>query len=126
MGELGYPSSEPQVAERLSRFSRRADTTVLVADDEGSAVGFATVMVVDVVHADPPSAILMALVVGEAHRGRGVGRSLAEAAESWARERGAEWLTLASGLARHGAHAFYEAIGFEHTARRYAKLLRPA
>ena len=124
MGELGYPSSEAQVAERLARMARREDMAVLVADDGGAMIGFASVMAVDVIHVDPPAGMLVALVVAEAHRGRGIGRALADAAESWARSRGADRLTLASGLGRHGAHAFYEKIGYEHTARRYAKLLK--
>ena len=124
MGELGYPSSEAQIAERLARLSRRNDMAVLVAEDEGAVIGFASVMAVDVIHVDPPAAMLVALVVAEARRGRGVGRMLAEAAEAWARAHGADRLTLASGHARRGAHAFYERIGYEHTARRYAKLLK--
>jgi len=124
MGELGYPSSEAQVGERMSRLSRREDTAVLVAEEDGTPVGFASIMVVAVIHADPPVGILMALVVDGTRHGRGIGRALAEAAEVWAKARGADRVTLASGLARQGAHAFYERIGYEHTARRYAKLLK--
>jgi hypothetical protein len=28
---------------------------------------------------------------------------------------------VATGLSRSGAHAFYEALGYEHNARRYVK-----
>ncbi|HZN55013.1 MAG TPA: GNAT family N-acetyltransferase [Candidatus Polarisedimenticolaceae bacterium] len=124
LGELGYPSSEAQVEERLRRLEQRDDVVTLVAEEDVIAAGFATVIVLPVFHADPPVAILMALVVGATHRGRGIGRTLVTEAEIWARSRGADRMTVASGLARHGAHAFYEKVGYEHTARRYTKLLK--
>jgi len=49
-----------------------------------------------------------------------------EAVEGWAREQRAHRVTVASGLARAEAHAFYERLGYEHTARRYSRLLQGA
>jgi GNAT superfamily N-acetyltransferase len=71
-------------------------------------------------------AILSALIVAGDHRGQGVGRSLVDTVETWALGRGAGRIVVAAGLARPGAHAFYERLGYEHTARRYSKLLREA
>ena len=57
----------------------------------------------------------MALVVGSAHRGLGVGRALISAAEDWARERGARNVMLTTHKLRCGAHRFYRSVGYEAT-----------
>ena len=121
LGQLGYPAKPLAVKTRLDRLAEQANVTVLVADRDGTPVGLATAHILDVIHADTAVAILTALVVGEAHRHHGIGRSLVDAAETWAIQRGASRITVATGLARAGAHAFYERLGYEHTARRYAK-----
>ena len=97
--------------------------TVFVAHEGGAPVGFATTHLVVVLHQDQPVGMLTALIVSPRHRGRGIGRRLVQAAEAWATAQGAYRMTVASGLHREGAHRFYERLGDEHTARRYAKLL---
>lgn len=124
LGELGYPASPTAVASRLDRLARHADIDVFVADRGGVVAGLATAHIVEAIHVDEPVAMLTALVVAEAHRGRGIGRMLVEAAEAWSVRAGALRITVASGLARAAAHAFYEAMGYENTARRYSKILR--
>jgi GNAT superfamily N-acetyltransferase len=121
LSQLGYPAKPPAVEARLDRLAQQANVVVLVADRGGEPAGLATAHILDVIHADAALAILTALVVGEAHRHHGIGRSLVDAAETWAIQRGASRITVATGLARAGAHAFYERLGYEHTARRYAK-----
>ena len=51
--------------------------------------------------------------MAEGLRGHGAGRALIEAAVAWARERGVKTLRVRSRAQREGAHAFYEALGFE-------------
>lgn len=123
LGELGYPASTSAVESRLGRLARHADVAVFVADRDGTAVGLATGHVLEVVHADDDVAMLTALIVAERHRGQGIGRGLVDAVENWAVRRGARRITVASGLGRAVAHTFYEKLGYEHTARRYSKLL---
>jgi GNAT superfamily N-acetyltransferase len=48
------------------------------------------------------------LAVSPAHRSQRVGGELLDAAEAWARERGATHLELDTGLAREDAQRFYE------------------
>jgi GNAT superfamily N-acetyltransferase len=48
------------------------------------------------------------LAVDPAHRSRGIGKGLLDAAKVWAAERGATHLELDSGEARADAHRFYE------------------
>jgi GNAT superfamily N-acetyltransferase len=123
LGELGYPASPSAVASRLSRLARHADVAMFVADLDGSAVGLATGHMLDAIHHDQPVAMLSALIVAERCRGRGVGRALVDAVETWAARYGSRRITVATALAREGAHAFYERLGYEHTSRRYSKVL---
>jgi GNAT superfamily N-acetyltransferase len=48
------------------------------------------------------------LAVSPEHRSQGVGGALLDAAEGWARDRGATHLELDTGLAREDAQRFYE------------------
>jgi predicted N-acetyltransferase YhbS len=125
LGELGYPASPSAVESRLKRMGAHAEVVVFVADRGGVAVGVATGHRLDVIHHDTPVAMLSAMVVAATERGRGTGRALVDAVETWAISSGARRITVASGLAREGAHAFYERLGYELTARRYAKMLAP-
>ena len=63
----------------------------------------------------------MALVVDARYRRKGIGAALMGSIETWARERGAGVVVLNSGDGRADAHAFYERLGYENTARRYLK-----
>ena len=44
-----------------------------------------------------------------------------DALEAEARRRGGKFMVLNTAHRRADAHAFYEALGYEHTGRRYAK-----
>jgi GNAT superfamily N-acetyltransferase len=123
LAELGYPTSPEAVQARLTELGKQTHVVVFVADAGQGAAGLATAYIVPVVHADRPVAVLSALVVHEGQRRRGVGRQLVEAAQAWARDRQAYRITVSSGLARQGAHSFYERLGYEHTSRRYSRLL---
>ena len=65
------------------------------------------------------------LVVAAVSRRGGVGRSLMVSAEKWATDSGYDRIKLSSGAHRHGAHAFYERIGYSNirTSFRFEKLL---
>jgi GNAT superfamily N-acetyltransferase len=54
-------------------------------------------------------------------RRRGVGKALVDASEKWAVAQGCKRILVTSGEERHEAHAFYEAMGYHHYARRFAK-----
>ncbi len=123
LGELGYPTSPAAAESRLADLVSQRHVAVFVAEVGEKPVGLATAYIVPVVHANDPVAVLSALVVHAGQRRRGVGRRLVEAAEAWARDRRAYRVTVSSGLARADAHAFYERLGYEHTSRRYSKML---
>lgn len=119
---LGYPTTVEQLASRLRAIEpsvRREDVTVLVAARGAEVMGLATVHLYSVIHVDDRRAQLTALVVGDAFRRHGIGRSLVMAAAEWARAGGSANLTLTTALHRAEAHAFYERLGFAFTGRRY-------
>jgi ribosomal protein S18 acetylase RimI-like enzyme len=123
LGELGYPSSAGQAAERIERIDGDPATLLIVAEVEGELAGFVALHVQNLVERDEPGCEVVGLVVGARFRRRGIGELLMEAVEKEAQDRGGSHLVLNTAHRRGDAHAFYEALGYEHTGRRYAKKL---
>jgi len=124
LGDLGYPATEAQAAERIARVEGDASTSLIVAEIDGEVAGLAALHVQNVIERDDVGSHVAALVVGEQFRRRGVGEALMDALEDEARARGSRYLALNTAHRRADAHAFYEALGYEHTGRRYGKELR--
>ncbi|HEY7452093.1 MAG TPA: GNAT family N-acetyltransferase [Candidatus Limnocylindria bacterium] len=112
--QLGYPTEPAAIAERLKRIGTRGATDILLvaADEADTPVGWAHVELRDTLVA-PPAAQLMALVVGEGARNRGIGRDLLGAAEAWAAGHGCSILMVATRVTREDAHRFYRREGYD-------------
>jgi ribosomal protein S18 acetylase RimI-like enzyme len=123
LAELGYPSSPEQAAARIERIAADPSTLLIVAEVEGELAGFSALHVQSLVERDEPGCEVAGLVVGERFRRQGIGELLMEAVENEARERGGRYLVLNTAHRRADAHAFYEALGYEHTGRRYTRKL---
>jgi GNAT superfamily N-acetyltransferase len=96
---------------------------VVVAELAGEVVGLAHLHVSPTIERERPAAKLGALVVSEAHQGRGIGRALVEAAVEEARRRGSSVFFLTTSERRDDAHGFYESLGLDQTGRRYSRTL---
>jgi len=107
--QLGYPSTEQQVRERLSLLGD-PERGLLVADAPDGLAGFIDVHVQRVVESDAYGEV-GGLVIAAPHRGAGLGTALLAAAADWSRARGLERLWIRANLARVGPHEFYEAVG---------------
>ena len=108
--QLGYPSSETQVRERL-RLLHDPERTLLVAETGDGVAGFIDVHVQRTVEEDPYGEV-GGLAVADGQRSAGLGRVLLEAAAAWSRERGLAHLWIRANLARGAAaHGFYEHVG---------------
>jgi GNAT superfamily N-acetyltransferase len=116
LGQLGYPVEPDRLAARLERLPD--STTVFVTDDVS---GLAALDVRQSLQRDAPRAQIVALVVHEDARGRGVARELVSAIEEAARAAGCRQLVVVSGDHRPDAHAAYRALGYAATGTRFGK-----
>ncbi|WP_033346291.1 GNAT family N-acetyltransferase [Catenuloplanes japonicus] len=128
LGQLGYPTDETSVAERLDYWSDEPTAAVFVAVSDDVVVGVAAVHVSPVLEVTGHYARLVALVVDEDTRGSGIGRALLAAVEAYARAFRCLFVEVTSGRRpeREAAHRFYRKAGFEDVnahAYRYKKRL---
>jgi GNAT superfamily N-acetyltransferase len=121
VGQLGYPSGEREVAERLQRLAVDPMSWVYVAVDGDRVIGVAAVHVMSILERDKPIARVTAMVVDEARRGGGVGRALLDRLEERAGEEGCDRIDLTTRYEREGAAGFYRRMGFEDTSLRFVK-----
>jgi ribosomal protein S18 acetylase RimI-like enzyme len=111
IGQLGYAPGEAEFRRRFDAVMAAADHRVIVAEEGGTVVGVLHVF-------ERPAldkgceAVVQALVVDEAGRGRGIGEALMREAEAWAAGRGLAATSLYTRTDRDRAHAFYERIGY--------------
>jgi GNAT superfamily N-acetyltransferase len=110
--QLGYPATAADIARRFARIGGASNQALIVADEGGEAIGWIHVALHANLETDT-SAEIVTLVVDERHRGRGIGKSLVEAVESWAIAKDCRALRVRSRIARERAHAFYERDGFQ-------------
>lgn len=111
-GQLGYPSTGPDVGRRLEEMRRSDQYAVYVAElASGRIGGWIGVYVFRAVELDGFVEI-SGLIVDETIRSRGIGKMLLDAAEGWAREHGYEGMSVRSNTKRERAHTFYRRNGF--------------
>ena len=123
MTQLGYRTTADEMRERLSTILRHQDFATLVAVEEDEVCGMIGLSAsVGYEHDNPPGRI-MALVVDERMRGRGIGRALLAAAEDYFARKKIVRVVLTSRFTREKAHAFYESLGYVRTGLRFMKEL---
>jgi GNAT superfamily N-acetyltransferase len=107
-----------------TRIETDPDRTVLVAERRGQIIGtLDLILVANLTHDAQPWAIVDNVVVDSAARRGGVGRALVEEAVDRATRSGCYKVELLSHEARHGAHAFYQALGFANSATGFRRYL---
>jgi GNAT superfamily N-acetyltransferase len=120
-----YPVSRPafDVAFDVAFDAVRADpdACLLVAVDAGTTVGYLLGCRHLTFYANGLIGVVEEIMVAETMRGRGVGRSLMDAFEHWARDGGCVLVTLAT----RRAAAFYRALGYDESAVHFRKPLVP-
>jgi GNAT superfamily N-acetyltransferase len=113
-GQLGYPATAAQIAQRLRELKPAAQHAVFVADLPGRGIaGWVHVSVAHLVDSELRAEV-NGLVVGEGQRSMGAGARLLEAAVVWARKRRCKSMSVRSNVIRERAHKFYERQGYEH------------
>jgi ribosomal protein S18 acetylase RimI-like enzyme len=108
---------EPTAEAVWEQMCAQPGRTVLVADDGGEVVGtIDTFVAANLTRGARPILFVENVVVAAAHRRRGVGRQLLDAAKEIARSAGCYKIQLLS-AADPPAPAFYESNGFRAIAR---------
>lgn len=101
----------------IRQLQNRRRVLLLVADDNGRAVGMLTLTPGQFGQKDAHVAAL-GLMVAPTHRGMGIGRAMVEYAVEWAREHEYEKIQLQVFSSNTRALSLYETLGFEEEGRR--------
>jgi GNAT superfamily N-acetyltransferase len=111
-GELGYPATAVEIAERFAALSSADAVFVAVLGE--TPVAWIHVAIVTLLES-PRHAEIHGLVVTSSLRSRGIGEQLVAHAEQWARGRGVARIRVRSNAVRERTHAFYERLGYSVT-----------
>jgi GNAT superfamily N-acetyltransferase len=114
--QLGYDEAEEEIRKRLDDIRAQGNGEVYVAVvPPDVVVGWVQVFALLLVEV-PSLAEVGGIVVDSRYRRIGVGRSLMEAAELWARQNGLATLRLRTHGQRDDARAFYRRLGYGQLA----------
>lgn len=118
--EEGYPAGTSDIVARLERFSSE-HSQVIVADLEGEILGFVAFHLLPRFEHGDHVARVLALVVAEGARERGVGGRLMDAAEAVAVGAGAAFIEVTAGHHRPDARRLYESLGYDAAVTAYLR-----
>ena len=123
LSELGYGTSPELVSQKLALLASSEHDVVFVADNSfrPGLLGVVSAHVFPLFHAPGQITRVTSLAVRGEARGKGVGRNLMAAVETWSWAAGARRVEVTSGDHRPDAHAFYQAIGYSFDERRFIK-----
>ena len=110
VGELGYPSETEAIPARI-RAIGESDLLLVAVDAGDKAIGFIQAHRVSIIEVGFRVEIL-GLVVSSSARRSGIARKLIEQAETWAKNIGADAISVRSNTKRIEAHVFYPALGY--------------
>jgi GNAT superfamily N-acetyltransferase len=125
-GELGYPNEVESIGGRIRAIGEfDLDLLLVAVDATDRPVGFIQAHRVCIIEAGFRVEIL-GLVVSSSARRSGTARRLIEEAERWAKNIGAEAISVRSNTKRTEAHLFYPALGYRKikTQAVYEKAVR--
>lgn len=124
LDQLGYPTTEADVHERLGYWLDDPASRLIGADDDGVLVGVAALHVSPMLETTGRSARLSALVVDERFRSQGVGQQLVAATEEQARAAGCVKMEITSSRYRTRTHLFYQQLGYEDICSASARFIK--
>jgi GNAT superfamily N-acetyltransferase len=120
--QLGYAATPDEVASRLAEMEAEG-RAVLVAEQDGRAIGCLSTSVMRVLHRPAPVGRISMMVVDAGYRGRGIGAQLVRAAEEALAAQHCYMVEVTSRFSRTDAHRFYERLGYRQTSVRLARTL---
>ena len=123
MGELGYPTRTSEMEMRLETIFRDPEYRTFVAVIDGTVCGMIGTCSMKSHEHNNVGGRIIAVVVSEKQRSRGVGRALIHAAETDFASRNIRRIALTTRLTREKAHLFYEHLGYTRNGFRFVKEL---
>ena len=108
--ELGYPSETEAIRARIRAISE-SDLLLVAVNAGDRTIGIIQAHRVCIIEVGLRGEIL-GLVVSSSARRSGIARRLIEEAETWAKNIGAEAISVRSNTKRIEAHVFYPALGY--------------
>jgi GNAT superfamily N-acetyltransferase len=117
--ELGYPSTEAQVLDRVTHALQSDTSCLLIAQMAGEVAGLMCAELVPYFPTGATVCRVTSLVVAARHRGCGLGKILLAGAAEFARRHRCSGIELTSAERRVEAHRFYERLGFARTGFRF-------
>ncbi|NLZ82963.1 MAG: GNAT family N-acetyltransferase [Clostridiales bacterium] len=108
---FGYEYDIEKTKSRLNEIINRATDKIYVACIDNKVVGYIHGSDYECTYSDSLKNI-MAIAVDEDYRGKGIGKSLLNAIENWAKESDCCGVRLVSGFNRVEAHKFYLHCGY--------------
>ncbi|GAA3754323.1 GNAT family N-acetyltransferase [Plantactinospora mayteni] len=125
LDQLGYPQDgQATTAARIRCWVDDPASAAYVADAQGDLYGVIAVHICPFFERDAAWGRIVALVVSDRVRGRGVGSRLVAAAESFAASHGCLRMEVTSADRRPDAHKFYQRRGYVHQAGKSSRFLR--
>lgn len=114
MNELGYPTTLEEMRDRFSKISHHPDYKTIVALVNDEVVGMAGLAKGVFYEKNGDYLRVVAFVVKQNCRGKGIGKILLTAAENRAKEQGITTVLINCGnrIEREQAHRFYHEMGY--------------
>lgn len=110
--QLGYAVSTIAIKQRLHQIlSDNGHAIYVAAGSDNRAIAWIHIYICHSLLTDFHVEI-GGLVVAESDRGNGIGGSLLNYAENWAKTRGCQSLLVRSNIVRSAAHRFYQKFGY--------------
>jgi predicted N-acetyltransferase YhbS len=123
LAELGYPSSEAEVQDRLCRSLHNRTSCFFVAQSASEIVGLISAELVPYFPNGSTISRITTLVVSSGHRSQGIGEKLLATVADFAREHHCSGIEITSAEHRLDAHRFYQRVGFSRTSFRFFRTL---
>ncbi|RXJ04509.1 GNAT family N-acetyltransferase [Anaerobacillus alkaliphilus] len=123
MGDLGYPTESSEMENRMYTIFSKNDYKTYVYEEDGNLHGMIGMILCHRFEKSESYIRIIAFVVKSEFRGNGIGSKLLNAAENWAKQKGANMMTLNSGnrSERKESHQYYLRKGFEGSATGFYK-----
>ena len=123
MTQLGYPTRESEMEMRMESVLADKNYATFVAVSGGKVCGMIGTRISYSYEHNNPGGAILALIVSDKVRGRGVGHALIAAAESDFAEKNIRRVAVYTHFRRTDAHEFYEKNGYEKNGFRLVKEL---